>query len=112
MKKNQPLFFKKKPNADQYNGQPNATFLRDLGMINFEPVCEIEIEGAPWIVRYSEIESQESAAERMRLEWSQKISMAKTQISGDKKTKVAIAAVLGISTATLRKRMKWLEEKV
>ena len=47
MKKNQPLFFKKKPNADQYNGQPNATFLRDLGMINFEPVCEIEIEGAP-----------------------------------------------------------------
>jgi len=111
MKKNQPLFFKKKPNADQYNGQPNAIFLRDLGTVNFEPVCMIEVEGAPWIVRYSEIESQESAAERMRLEWSQKISMAKEQISGDKKTKVAIAAVLGISTATLRKRMKWLEEK-
>jgi len=110
MKKNQPLFFKKKPNADQYNGQPNATFLRDLGMINFEPVCEIEIEGAPWIVRYSEIESQEEAAGRMRLDWTAKIEAAKKEISGDKKPKWKIAAVLGISTATLRKRMKWLEE--
>jgi len=111
MKKNQPLFFKKKPNADQYNGQPNATFLRDLGMINFEPVCEIEIEGAPWIVRYSEIESQEEAAARMKAEWADKIKAASLQVSGDKKTKVAIASALGISTATLRKRMKWLEEK-
>lgn len=110
MQKNQPLFFKKRLSADQYNGTPNATFLRDMGMINSEPVCEIEIEGAPWIVRYSEIETQEEAAARMKLDWTAKIEAAKKEISGDKKTKAAIAAALGISTTTLRKRMKWLEE--
>jgi len=108
MKRNQPIFFKKKLSADFYNGAPNATFVRDLGVVDFDPVCEIDVEGHKWIVRYSEIETQEEAVVRMKDEWMQKIGIAKMGIKSEKKTKTAIAAVLDISTQTLRKRMKWL----
>ncbi len=105
--KNQPLFFQKKPT--EYHSAPNATFLRDMGLLNFEPVCEIERDGQPWIVRYSEIKSQEEYQKATREKWVEQIEAAKTAVL-PKTTKTAIADKLGISTSTLRKRMKFIEE--
>lgn len=80
-------------------------------MVNFEPVCEIERENALWIVRYSEIKSQKEFLNELKLTWIEKIEQAKKSLPlGIKITKTAISAKLGISTSTLRKRMKFLEE--
>ncbi len=105
--RNQPLFFQKEPT--EYHSAPNATFLRDLGVVDFEPVCEIERDGQPWIVRYAEIKSQEEYQKATREKWVEQIEAAKTAAL-PKTTKIAIAAKLGISPSTLRKRLKFIEE--
>lgn len=106
-KRNQPIYFQKEPAS--FHSAPNATFVRDMGEVNGEPVCEIERDGALWIVRYSEIRSEQEYLDELREEWTQAIEAAKKAIL-PKTTKVAIAAKLGISTATLRKRMRFVEE--
>lgn len=107
-KRNEPIYFQKE--EKDFHSTPNATFVRDLGLVNLDPVCEIEREGTLWIVRYSEIKSQKEWLKHLKFEWTAKINRAVDSIPGDKKTKAAIAAKLRISTATLRKRMKFLEE--
>jgi len=107
--RNQPIFFQKEPT--QYRSAPNAVFVRDLGMLNFEEVCEIELtkENTLWIVRYSEIMSQEEYQKVTRMRWHQEIQMA-TEASKPKPTKKAIAEKLGISVSTLRKREQFIAE--
>jgi len=108
--RNQPIFFQKEPT--EYHSAPNAVFVRDLGMLNFEQVCEIERDGTLWIVRQSEIMSQEEYQKATRERWSEEVQAARDFLdkTKTKTTKVAIAAKLGISTSTLRKRLKFIEE--
>lgn len=105
-KRNQPIYFQKEPTS--FHSAPNATFVRDMGAVHGEPVCEIERDGALWIVRYSEIKSQEEFLAALKEEWIEKIETAKKAVL-PKTTKVAIANKLGICTATLRKRMRFVE---
>lgn len=105
-KRNEPLFFKEKPSCD--HPIADAEFIRDMGICQGEPVCEIRWKGSLWIVRYSEVKTKEVAIAELREKWTGEIETAKKSVL-PKTTKVAIAAALGISTATLRKRMKFLE---
>jgi len=106
MKRNDPVFFKKQ--ITTLNSQPNATFLRDLGEVKGEAVCEIYYMGAPWIVRVSEIRTKDEAMTEARYELNEKIQAAREAVL-PKKTKTAIAGKLGICVRTLNKWVEFVE---
>lgn len=105
--RNTPLFFKKQPSSP--NAPSNATFLSDKGEVHGERVCEIQYLDYPWIVRYSEVMTRTECHDFLREKWTKEIEDAKKAIL-PKTTKVALAEVMKISPATLRKRMKFLDE--
>jgi hypothetical protein len=100
-KKGQPVWFKRKPRGAGVF--PDSEFVRDMGMVQEEPVCEIIYRRNTWIVRYSEIKAGLSDyAKQLKEEID-----SKTLLGQFKKD---LAAALGISPATLNKRLKFIAE--
>lgn len=107
MKKNTPVFFKKVPK--RLDCEANAEYLRDLGTVGGEEVCEIARwpDMERWIVKRSEIKDERAALDEIVQNWEDEIVAAKER----NQTKAAWAAKIGISPGTLRRRLRLIKER-
>ena len=97
------IWFKKLPQTE--DSKTNAYFLRDLGVLNGEPVCEILYCGEKWIVRVSETLTQEQGL----AEAARRIKATIDKHREPVQTKEALSRKCGISTGTLRKRLLFIQ---
>lgn len=107
-----PIFFKKKPTFSTLTG--DGKFLRDVGVVQGQDVCEIEYHDQKWLVRRSEIKDEKTAHEELANEIHAAIEVA-TALAIEKHGKpfkVRIAALMQprISPKTLNKRMEFVKE--
>src|SRR5690348_3312622 len=91
----QSVWLKRRPLNEA--AMPDAEFVRPMGVLNGQPVCEITYRGKPWTVRYSEISGD---SEEFARKLKEQID-SKTLLGQYKKD---LALALGISTSTLNRR--------
>lgn len=101
--KNTPLFFKKLPITE--DTKPNATFVRDMGVVAGAAVCEIEWHSERWIVKCSEVLPVHLALREAANKYRDQIEAARV----GKITRQEIAKAMGVSESTPAKRMTFVK---
>lgn len=100
MKRGQKVLFQKEVTGADI--KPNATFLRDMGKLpSGESVVEILTAGENWLVRDSEVFTEE----QILVGWRSEIVKLKPL----HKTKKSLAEALKISTRVLNRRIQLSE---
>lgn len=95
MKRNDELLFRINPKGAAIKS--DSHFLRDMGIVAGEMVCEISYQDKPWLVSYNDIKTPE----QVKQGWRNEIVKLKPL----HKTKKALAAALNIDVRILNKRI-------
>lgn len=96
-----PVFFRKEAVTEET--KPNALYCRPMGIVAGEECCEIEYHQEKWIVRQSEALTVHQALQKQAEKYRAEIG----QRNGE--SKLETAKRLGISTSTLSKRLKLIQ---
>ena len=103
IERNTPIFFKKLPQTEET--KTNAVYIRSLGQLNGEEICEIKYLQELWKVAESEV-----LTERMgRLRRAQQIDGEISAVRTDGMKNKQLADALKISTSTLKKRLEFCQ---